>query len=141
MIFNEINANEVICKKPLICFYSSIGACGPCGFILVVFSDRSFYCYSSLGDKKIIIDIVENIPELSPLLQIEDEYKERRKRYLDEMTFYYLGLGNTCFIHDSLLKGDDKVNIKSFKKLVEELMNKSMDEMYKEVMEEISGHK
>ena len=143
-VFTKENVNEVLHKKPLICFYSSNGACGPSGLMLVIFSDKSSYGYSTYSentDHQLVVSIASNVPEFGPLLHLEDDYEEKRGRQLEDMSFYYLGLGNACFIHDSLIKEDEKMNIKAFKKLIEKVANISMDEMFNKIWEETNGHK
>ena len=141
-VFNKNNVNKVLDKTPLIVFYSENGACGPSGLLLVIYSDHTSYAYSTLyksRDYQLIKSILECVPEFSPLLQIEDEHIDKRKRILDEMNIIYLGLGNFAFIHNSIFEEKMEMNYPYFKEVVESLTNKNIDEMFMLVKEEING--
>ena len=141
-VFNKDNVKEVLNKTPLIVFYSENGACGPSGLLLVIYSDHSSYGYSTLyksRDYQLIKSILEYVPQFSPLLQIEDEHIDKRKRKLDEMNIIYLGLGNFAFIHNSIFEEKLEMNYPCFKEVVKSLTNKDIGEIFMLVKEEING--
>lgn len=136
-VINHENIKETINKQPLICFYSSNGACGASGLYFVVFNDKSIYAYSTYykkHDETIIKDIIEYIPESRGLLFYDnDDYSPKRKSFNDEMKYFDLGMGNSARIDESYTYFNYNNRISEFYEFVEELVGISVNEIFKNV--------
>ena len=113
-VFDHENVDEIINKKPLMCYYSENGACGPSGLFFVIFEDRSCYAYSTYypeSDTNLIHRINECVPELRSLLGGQGDYQYQRKSTLEDMEYLYLGLGNYGLVEHQVYK-----KVKRYKK-------------------------
>ncbi len=145
-VFNKNNLKEVLDKKPLICYYSENGACGPSGLFLTVFQDHSCYAYSTYykkSDKQLIHDIIEHVPELRCLIGLDDVFNFQRKRYVDEYDFFYLGLGNWTLLHHSVVSPNEHAGgqyyFPCFKELIRKQTNEDIQSIYEQVRSSING--
>ena len=106
-VFNHNNIKEVLSKKPLICFSSELGACGPSGSFFVVFDDKSSYGYSLYPDdcdKELVKEIFEYVPEFKGLVffSLPKDFKAKRETTIFNMELINLGLGNAADIHKDI---------------------------------------
>ena len=145
-MFNENNVNEVIQKRPLIVSWSSNGASGPSGLMLVIFDDGSSYGYSTLykyRDDELIDEIVESVPEFKTLMCLGKEKNIKREPYKEDMRLTYLGLGNIAYIDnnifDDFLNLDGKEKYSVYKEKVKELSNEDIWDIAKKVRDHFHG--
>lgn len=142
-VFNQNNLKEVLNKKPIICYYSENGACGPSGLFFVVFSDRTCYAYSTYYEKSdfnLIHDILEYVPELTSLVRVEEELNFKRERYKNEYELVYLGLGNYGLLkNDFVGENEGQFDFTRFMEIAQENVDGNMKEIWKMVKEEING--
>ena len=134
-VFTYENLKEVENKKPLICYSSSNGACGPSGLFLVVFDDSTYYENS---DKELIADIIATVPETYVLLSVFKKVgrKPKRRSYLMEMRDYDLGLGNMVLLNKSI---NERFNFPSFWSFLKEEYNVNVSDIIDIVNEAINN--
>ena len=135
-VINHENIKETINKQPIICFYSSNGACGASGLFFVVFDDKSIYAYSTYYenyDETIIKDIIEYIPESKALLFYDGDYNPKRKSFISDMEDFNLGLGNDALIDELFTYFNYTYRISEFYDFVEEFTKVSVGEIFDEV--------
>ena len=140
-VFTYENLKEVENKKPLICYSSSNGACGPSGLFLVVFDDGSIYGYSTYyenSDKELIADIIATVPETYVLLSLFKKVgrKPKRRSYLMDMRDYDLGLGNMVLLNKSI---NERFNFPSFWSFLKEEYNVNVSDIIDIVNEAINN--
>ena len=136
-VFNYSNLNEALDKRPIICYRSENGACGPSGLFFVVFSDKTCYAYSTYykkSDTDLIHSIIEHVPEIGSVLGSRGKFNLKRERY-NGYEDVYLGMGNYALIELSLLKEMNEYGgqypISDFMQLVE----KNIDDTIRNIFE------
>ncbi len=145
-VFNRENLKETLEKRPVICYYSENGACGPSGLFFVVFSDKSCYGYSTFygkSDKGLINNIIEHVPELRSLVFVDCDLNFKRERYLNSLEMVYLGLGNYALIQEELLtkmkEYEGQYDYSCFKQLVKDCVDGDIQEIWGLVRTAING--
>ncbi len=145
-VFDKDNLKETLNKKPIICYYSENGACGPSGLFFVIFSDGDCYAYSTLykeSDKELIRHILEHVPELRQLVHVSGDINPLRERSNDTYESIYLGLGNYGLLREDYALNLDKYEgdyvFTRFGNMVNEYIKKDTFDIFNLVKNKIRG--
>lgn len=147
-VFNWDNIENVTNLKPIICFYSSKGACGPSGTLVVVFENGDSYGYGTTfdsSDVELTKAIVNHVPEFKGLMGFPPDFHPKRENFRDELESIYLGMGNYCFvrsdINDDIIRLSEENNwflFKTFAFCLEKFAHKTLGSMYDEIADELT---
>ena len=143
-IFSYTNLDEALNKKPIICYRSENGACGPSGLFFVIFSDKTCYAYSTFykqSNKNLIRSIIEHVPEIGSVLGMHGEFNLKRERHTGYEDVY-LGMGNYALVDETLLKEMNEYGgqypISDFMLLVENNIDDTVRNIFDLVKKEIN---